>query len=231
MSAAIAIFAKAPIPGRVKTRLVPPLSPEEAAAVARACLETTLRRFAPVLEAPITLFLDGEADRELRALAGSLGVRLAPQVGADLGSRLEAAFASLRAGGVRKTVALGSDSPTVNPAWIARAVASLDAHDVVIGPTEDGGYYLIGLRADAPELFRGIPWSTDRVARATLDRAGAIGLAVDVLPAWYDIDDIPTLRRALADGAEHFPDSVHRLMETHSSAVTAPAPPSPSPVR
>ena len=135
MSAAIAIFAKAPVPGRVKTRLVPPLSPEGAAAVARACLEATLRRFASVPEAPITLFLDGEADGALRALAGSLGIGIAPQVGADLGTRLEAAFGSLRAGGAAKTVALGSDSPTVDPAWIARAVASLDAHDVVIGPT------------------------------------------------------------------------------------------------
>ncbi|HEY6221307.1 MAG TPA: TIGR04282 family arsenosugar biosynthesis glycosyltransferase, partial [Candidatus Eisenbacteria bacterium] len=148
MSTAIAILAKAPTPGRVKTRLVPPLTPGEAAAVARSCLEATLRRFAPVLEAPLTLFLDGEADGALRALAGSLGVGIAPQVGADLGARLEAAFGSMRQGGAGKTVALGSDSPTINPAWIARAIASLDTHDVVIGPTEDGGYYLIGLRAE-----------------------------------------------------------------------------------
>ncbi|HYR69360.1 MAG TPA: TIGR04282 family arsenosugar biosynthesis glycosyltransferase [Candidatus Dormibacteraeota bacterium] len=231
MSAAIAIFAKAPIPGRVKTRLVPPLSREEAAAVARACLETTLRRFAPLLEAPIALFLDGEADGTLRALAGSLGVGIVPQVGADLGARLEGAFRSLREGGATKTVALGSDSPTVNPAWIAHAIASLDTHDAVIGPTEDGGYYLIGLRAPAPELFRDIPWSTDRVARATLARASALGLAVDLLPAWYDVDDIPTLRRALADGAEYFPDSIHRLVDARSSAVTASNPSSPSRAR
>ncbi|HKW50162.1 MAG TPA: DUF2064 domain-containing protein, partial [Candidatus Eisenbacteria bacterium] len=129
-AAAIAIFAKAPVPGRVKTRLVPPLSPEEAAAVARACLEVTIRRIAHAVDGPVTLFLDGEADAALRALAGSLGVGIAPQVGADLGSRLEAAFQSLRQGGAAKTIALGSDSPTVDPAWIARAIGSLDAHDV-----------------------------------------------------------------------------------------------------
>lgn len=199
MSSAIAILAKAPVPGRVKTRLVPPLTPEEAADVARACLETTLRRCAPALDAPITLFLDGEADRALQALAESLGVPIVPQVGADLGARLVEAFRLLRGRGAARTVALGSDSPTIDPAWIARAVASLDTHDAVIGPTEDGGYYLIGVRADIPELFRDIPWSTDSVARATLERASALGIAVDVLPTWYDVDDIASLRRALVD--------------------------------
>ena len=221
MSAAIAIFAKAPMPGRVKTRLVPPLSPEEAAAVARACLETTLRRFAPAHEAPITLFLDGEPDRAVRELVGSLGIGIAPQVGADLGARLEAAFGLLREGGATKTVAIGSDSPTVDPAWIVRAITSLDTHDVVIGPTEDGGYY----------LFRDIPWSTDSVAGATLARASALGLTVDLLPTWYDVDDIATLRRALADGAEYFPASIHRLVADRASAVTASNPGSPSRAR
>ena len=230
MSAAIAIFAKAPVAGQVKTRLVPPLSPEEAAAVARACLEATLRRFVPALEAPVTLFLDGEADGALRALAGSLGVEIAAQVGADLGARLEAAFRLLRAGGAGRTVAVGSDSPTLDPAWVAQAVGSLEKHDVVVGPAEDGGYYLIGLRAEAPELFRDIPWSTDRVAEATLARANALGLAVDVLPAWYDVDDIPTLRRALADGGELFPESIHRLVGDRASAVTGQNPPTPRPL-
>jgi len=229
MSTAIAIFAKAPVAGRVKTRLVPPLSPEEAAGVARACLGATLRRVAPAVDAPITLFLDGDADGALRALAVSLRVGIVPQAGADLGARLEAAFRSLREGGAGKTLALGSDSPTINPEWIERAVASLDAHDVVIGPTEDGGYYLIGMRGEAPELFSDIPWSTDGVARATLARASKLGLAVDLLPTWYDVDNIPTLRRALADGAEQFPDSIHRLVEAFSSAVTGPSPPTPRP--
>ena len=231
MTTAIAILAKAPAPGRVKTRLVPPLTPEEAAAVARACLDATLRRIAPAVDAPITLFLDGEPDGALRALAESLGVGIVPQIGVDLGARLEGAFGSLRRGGATKTVALGSDSPTIDPAWISRAIASLDTHDIVIGPSEDGGYYLIGLRAEVPELFRDIPWGTDGVAGATLARASNLGLAIDVLPAWYDVDDIATLRRALADGAEHFPTSIHRLVDARSSVITEPTPPSPSPAR
>ena len=236
MSAAIAVFAKAPVPGRVKTRLVPPLTPEEAAAVARACLETTLRRFAPAVDAPITLFLDGEADSALQALAQSLGVPIVPQAGADLGARLVEAFRSLRGGGATITVALGSDGPTIDPAWIARAIASLDTHDVVIGPTEDGGYYLIGVRGNIPELFSKIPWSTDSVARATLERASALGIAVDVLPTWYDVDDIATLRRAIADGAGYLPEPIHRLVAARTTPVltggsklpfTGPTPPSP----
>jgi len=220
MSTAIAIFAKAPVPGRVKTRLVPPLAPEDAAAVARACLETTLRRFAPAaLNVPVTLFLDGEADRALQTLTESLGVPIVPQVGADLGARLAEAFRSLREGGAARIVVLGSDSPTIDVAWIARAIASLDSHDAVIGPTEDGGYYLIGLRAEVPELFREIPWSTDSVARATLERASALGIAVDVLPTWYDVDDIATLRRALAEGVGAFPEPIHRLVAAHAGPV------------
>jgi uncharacterized protein len=217
VSTAVAIFAKAPVPGLVKTRLVPPLSFEEAAAVARACLETTLRRFASVVDAPVTLFLDGDADDALRALAGSLGVRIAPQLGANLGARLEAAFRSLREAGATQTVAIGSDSPTLDPAWIVRAIASLDTHDAAIGPTEDGGYYLIGVRGIIPELFRGIPWSTDSVARTTFERASALGLSVHILPVWYDVDDVATLRRALADGAS-FPDLAHRLQPTRTPA-------------
>jgi rSAM/selenodomain-associated transferase 1 len=200
MSAAVAIFAKAPVPGGVKTRLVPPLTPEVAAAVARACLETTLRRFVPAVNAPFTLFLDGEADWALRVLAAELGVPIVPQVGADLGGRLVAAFRSLRQGGATRTLAIGSDSPTLDPSRIADAIAALDADDAVIGPTEDGGYYLIGVRGEVDGIFNEIPWSTGAVAQATLERAAALGLSVRKLPEWYDVDDIASLRRALADG-------------------------------
>lgn len=208
MIAAIAIFAKAPVAGRVKTRLVPPLTQEEAATVARACLETTLRRFVPAVDAAFTLFLDGEADATLVELAAELRVPIVAQAGADLGARLSTAFRSLREGGASKVLALGADSPTLDPAWIADAIVALDSHDVVIGQTEDGGYYLIGLRGGVEGIFEGIPWSTDRVTRATLERAAALGLRVHQLPVWYDVDDVPSLRRALADGAGYLPESI-----------------------
>jgi glycosyltransferase A (GT-A) superfamily protein (DUF2064 family) len=109
-------------------------------------------------------------------------------------------------------VALGSDSPTLDPSWIADAIAALDADDAVIGPTEDGGYYLIGVRGEVDGIFTEIPWSTDAVARATLERAAALGLSVRKLPEWYDVDDMTSLRRALADGAGDSWDPIHDLV-------------------
>lgn len=205
MSAAIAILAKAPVPGRVKTRLVPPLTPEEAAGVARACLDATLRRFVPAIDAPFTLFLDGEADGALAALAASLGVPIVPQGEGDLGVRLRAAFRSLRDGGATTTVAIGSDSPTLDPARIVEAIAALDTRDVVIGPTEDGGYYLIGVRGDRDGIFEDIPWSTGGVFGVTLERARAHGLVTHRLAPWYDVDDPTTLTRAIAEARGLFP--------------------------
>ncbi len=197
--AAIAFFAKAPIPGRVKTRMVPPLTPDAAARIARGCLEISLRRFVPAVAAPFTLFLDGIADSALLDLAGALGVPIVPQARGDLGERLRAAYRVLREGGAGKTIAIGSDSPTLDPRWISDAIAALDTHDLVIGPCEDGGYYLIGSRDDVPEVFNEIPWSTADVTARTLERARALGLSVHELPVWYDVDDIPSLARAMAD--------------------------------
>lgn len=199
MSAALALFTKAPVPGQVKTRMVPPLSHDEAAAVAWACLDSSLRRFVPAVPVPFTLFLDGEADAPLRALAAELSVPIVAQAAGDLGARLEAAFRNLRAAGATRTLAIGSDSPTLDPVWIGEAVSALDENDVVIGPAEDGGYYLIGVRGDAAGIFREIPWSTREVALMTRERAGALGLSVHSLPSWYDVDDLPSLARAMGD--------------------------------
>jgi len=192
------VFAKAPVPGKVKTRLVPPLSHAEAADVARACLETTLTRFAPA-SARRTLLLDGAADPDLRAICRSQRVTIARQSRGDLGARLRAAFRGQRG----PVIAMGSDSPTLDPARIEEAASALATRDVVLGPAEDGGYYLIGVRrAEASErLFRAIPWSTADVARITLDRARSLGLTVHLLPEWYDVDDPETLRRAIEDAA------------------------------
>jgi uncharacterized protein len=223
MSAEVAIFAKAPVPGRVKTRLVPPLTPEEAAGVARACLEATLRRFVPAVDTRFTLFLDGEADSALRALAADLGVPIVAQVGEDLGARLKAAFSRMREDGASKVLALGSDSPTLDPSWIADAVAALDTADVVIGPTEDGGYYLIGCRGTTDGIFDEIPWSTDAVARVTLERANTLGLTVRLLPTWYDVDDIPTLQRALSEGVGYLSEPINHVL-AHAAPVLSEGP-------
>ena len=199
MDTAVAILAKAPIPGRVKTRLSPPLTPEEAARVARASLLETLRRFVPAAEAQFALFLDGNPDPTLRALAAGLGVGIFPQSEGDLGSRLRAAFGFLRNRGAKVTVALGSDSPTLDPLRLWEAIDALRKHDLVVGPAEDGGYYLIGVRGERDALFGGIPWSTSDVATDTLDRARRLNLSACLLPEWYDIDEPESLLRAIED--------------------------------
>ena len=200
-AAAGAILAKAPVAGRVKTRLVPPLTPEEAASVARACLLDTLRRGPAAVGAAWTLFLDGPPDEALRRRAEADVVRILPQGEGDLGMRLERAFARLRAEGAGRVVAIGADSPTLDPARLAEAFDTLRSHDVVIGPAEDGGYYLIGLSVDAGDFFRETPWSTGDVARVATKRAAARDLSVATLPIGYDIDDEATLRRAAAEAA------------------------------
>ena len=203
MSDAVALFGKAPLAGRVKTRLTPPLTPEEAASVARASLVDTLRRFPRRVPAAWTFFLDGDADAAIEAEAAAASVRILPQGDGDLGERLARAFTRLRVEGAARVVAVGTDSPTLDPALVGAGLAALQDADVTIGPAEDGGYYLIGVSAnvDVEALFRAVPWSTAAVARVTGERAASLGLRVARLPEWYDVDDAASLRRAANDPA------------------------------
>ncbi len=196
---AVALFAKAPVAGRVKTRLSPPLSAEEAAEVAAACLYDTLARVSTQWGVALTLFLEGKAEETLEAFAAHLKVPIVPQSEGPLGGRLRAALGTLLDAGHPCAIAIGSDSPTLPTARIAAAAAALRVHDAVLGPAEDGGYYLIGVSRPAWALLEGIPWSTTDVARATRERAAAAKISLAELEPWYDVDDAETLRRALAD--------------------------------
>ena len=193
---AIALFAKAPLAGRVKTRLVPPLTHQDAARIARASLEDTARFIIPAVPAPWTLFLDGDPDRALRSLAEEAGLAILPQRGEGLGERLADAFRELRSRGARRVLAIGSDSPTLQPERILEAIDALAVCDLTLGPTEDGGYYLIGTSGDHAAIFEEIPWSSGAAAAATLERARALNLEVRLLAPWYDLDDTASLRRA-----------------------------------
>ena len=198
---AAGIFAKVPRAGFVKTRLVPPLTPEEAARIARVCLEETLRRFPAEVPAEWTLFLDGEPEAWLRRTAAGRRVGLAGQGAGDLGARLARAFRGFRDRGARRAIVIGSDSPTLAPERIRSAIECLEDADVVLGPTRDGGYYLVGAGVPCEELFARIPWGTDRVLAETMKRAAESGWRVTTLPAWYDLDGIQDLRRAALDAA------------------------------
>jgi rSAM/selenodomain-associated transferase 1 len=186
---ALGIFVKAPIPGRVKTRLAEDIGPSGAAevywrlgrqivaATAGSGYQTTVW-FTPAAEgAFVREWLDG---------VGRVAFR--PQVGANLGDRLASAFVSEFAAGARRVVMIGSDCPGVNRGIIQEAFNALGAHDVVLGPALDGGYYLIGLAAPQPGLFRGVAWSTAGVARQTRARAAALGLSCRVLRPLRDVD-------------------------------------------
>ena len=195
------IVAKAPRPGHAKTRLAPVLTSEQGSAMARAFLLDTLDVARRARGVAVRVICPGEADAAyLRHLCGR-DVGLVCQPGFGLGAALEACFRHGLADGFGKVAVLGSDSPTLSPRVIERAFAALDDHELAIGPSEDGGYYLLGARAVHPSLFRDMVWSTDRVYAETLIRAGRAGLRAATLPRWYDVDTPEDLARLARDVA------------------------------
>ena len=196
---ALAVMTKAPRAGQVKTRLVPPLSPEEAAqlnicflrdtaaAIAKAC-GTSARGvgvYTPLgAEAVYIDILPGDFE-------------LLPQRGDGFGERLAFATEDLFQCGFASVCLIDSDSPTVSADVHAEAVEMLSkpGDRVVLGPSDDGGYYLIGMKRHHPQLFERVDWSTERVLEQTEQRASELSLEVSLLPTGYDVDDAATLRR------------------------------------
>jgi rSAM/selenodomain-associated transferase 1 len=194
-------MAKAPRPGQVKTRLCPPLGPRDAAALSRAFLLDRIEQVRGLGARLAIAYAPADAQPVFRALAP--GFELIPQRGPDLGARMSAAIEDLVAAGAAGAILVGTDSPTLPTEYLAEAAGRLAASDadLVLGPSEDGGYYLIGLRAPRPELFREIAWSTPAVLPETIHRARALGLRTASLPAWFDVDtgdDLDRLERELA---------------------------------
>jgi uncharacterized protein len=203
-SCGIAVMAKASAPGLTKTRLVPPLTYEEAAALNTAFLRDVAdnillaaRNAAP--HAGIVGYAaygpPGSQEFFRRELPQSIGLMAAwlPDFGACLLHAIEQIFAPGHAG----AVVLNADSPTL-PTTLLNETAEMLARPgdrAVLGPSSDGGYYLLGLKVAHRRMFEDIAWSTERVAEQTLQRAREIGLDVHLLPTWYDVDDIETLRR------------------------------------
>jgi hypothetical protein len=201
MSSALAIFAKAPIPGQVKTRLCPPLSLEDATRLYECFLLDTVARACSLADVHVFVAIT-PADTELvfRALL-PFPVRYVSQRGATLGEREANVFAELFHQGFSRVVIIGSDIPTMPVAHLRDAFTLLESPDtdVVLGPSEDGGYYLIGARALQPALFENVHWSTASVLEETLAQAGRAGLRVAQIPAWYDVDEEDDLRKLIAE--------------------------------
>lgn len=182
----VCVFAKAPEPGKVKTRLVPTLRAEEAADLYRAMLLDTVGVAEWAHAEVVIAFTPHAARGTLERLLGRHRTYL-PQGPGDLGDRLAYAFERLCGGG-RAVIVVGSDCPGLDPDRIDQAAEALKGSDVVVGPSLDGGYYLIGLNRPRPELFEGVPWSTERVFESTMERIDAAGLDVSVLPTERDLD-------------------------------------------
>jgi len=199
---AMAIMAKAPRVGEVKTRLVPPLSPEQAAALGTAFIRDIAGNILAAAEAaPIEGYVAYSPAGSEAVFTPLLpeGIRLLPPRGMGLGIGLWHAAEDLLGAGYGAVCLVNADSPNLPTAFLVQAVRTLrePGDRVVLGPAEDGGYYLIGLKYPHRRLFEDVAWSTERVFQQTLGRAAELGLETVTLPRWYDVDDIASLRRLL----------------------------------
>jgi rSAM/selenodomain-associated transferase 1 len=201
---ALAMMIKAPRPGASKTRLSPPLTPLEAAAISTCFLQDTTANIAQTIiaagdrqhpAAGIAVYTPVGLESAFAGLL-PMGFCLVAQRGELFGDRLIHALEDLLALGYGAVCLIDSDSPTLPAESLRLAVDALarPGDRMVLGPSEDGGYYLIGLKHAHRRLFEDIDWSTERVAAQTLARAAELGLEVVALPTWYDVDDAATLR-------------------------------------
>jgi rSAM/selenodomain-associated transferase 1 len=190
----LAVIAKAPVAGRVKTRLCPPCTPAEAAALAEAALRDTLAAMAGAAQTA------GRAVARAIVLDGAAGAwvdgeRVVAQRGGGLDERLAAAFADLGGG---PALIVGMDTPQLTGALLAEALVALDDHDAVLGPAADGGYWGIGLRRADPRVFLGVPMSVDHTLAEQRARLAELGLDVADVATLVDVDTIEDAARVAA---------------------------------
>lgn len=191
------MFAKAPVPGAVKTRLAAVLDARAAAELHERLVRQALATATAGGRAAVELWCTPDVDHPFfAACARDFGVRLRPQRGADLGERMAHAFDATR----EPLVVIGADCPALTPAHLDAAHRALATHEVVVAPAEDGGYVLIGLRAPAASIFQGIPWGSDAVLAATRTRSAAAGLRMAELPTLWDVDRPEDYARLAREG-------------------------------
>jgi rSAM/selenodomain-associated transferase 1 len=195
---ALVVMARYPQAGTTKTRLARAIGDEEAVHLYRAFLSDLAQRFATQTCDLHWAYTPAEVDYQafLATLAPSLvpHMRAFPQQGADLGARLHQVFRWTYARGYRRTIVIGSDSPHLSFDIVAQARQALDEADVVLGPADDGGYYLIAMRRPH-DVFRGIPMSTSLVTQLTFELARRQGLSVYTLEHVFDVDEVADLLR------------------------------------
>jgi uncharacterized protein len=222
----IAVMAKASLPGRAKTRLVPPLMQDEAALFNTAFLKDIADNLAAAgAEADIAGYMAYGPPGSERFFRDTVprSIGLFEIWLPNFGDCLFATINELFARGHAAAVVLNSDSPTLPTSVLIEAARALaePGDRAVLGPASDGGYYLLGLKAPHARIFEAIDWSTERVARQTLERADEIGLQVHTLPTWYDVDDLQALQTLHAElqGAYSFAAGLVPHHATHTAGL------------
>ena len=200
-STCLGLFAKYWQPGHVKTRLAGSLGADNSAAIYRRMVETVLHRLGRVGGDHLLAYTPADRSGQFEAILPT-GWRMEPQSGSDLGSRMGGYFFRRFAEGYERVLLLGTDSPDLPLAHIRTALDSLATHDVVLGPTEDGGYYLVGASRRVPPIFGPLPWGTPDLWRATVAALGSTDLAFQALDAWYDVDQEADYHRLVTRIAE-----------------------------
>jgi rSAM/selenodomain-associated transferase 1 len=194
----LVIMAKAPRPGAVKTRLTPSLSPEVVTDFYRCLLDDTLELAWSLGDVEVAIMCPDSDVNELAQLAGK-DVSVVPQKGEGLAAGLTSVFAHFAEDHQRRTIAFNSDSPHLPRSVLEDAFETLAAHDVIVGPTDDGGYYLVGAKASHPALFASDGMGTSTALERLLSNALALELSVGFSDPFYDIDVADDLTRLAAE--------------------------------
>ena len=191
----LVVVAKAPVPGEVKTRLYPKLTIDEATDLYRCFLQDRIKEIGRLTEIDLAISYTPEESKEYFSRFITNGFHLFPQRGKNLGERLSNIFKDKLADKYDAVSIIDSDTPDLPRSIVQQSFQLLMSNgvDAVFGPCDDGGYYLVAMRRPQPDLFQHIPWSTEAVLAATLERANAIGLKAELLPRWNDLDTFEDL--------------------------------------
>lgn len=191
----LVVVAKAPVPGEVKTRLCPDLTIGEATHLYSCFIQDRIKEIGNLTAMDLAISYTPEDSKQYFTRFISNGFHLFPQRGKDLGERLSNIFEDKLADEYDAVSIIDSDTPDLPRSIVQQSFQLLMSNgvDAVFGPCDDGGYYLVAMRRPHPDLFQHIPWSTETVLAATLERAGKLGLKVELLPRWNDLDTFEDL--------------------------------------
>jgi uncharacterized protein len=213
------LMAKQPSVGRTKTRLCPPLSLAEAAAFYEAMLLDTLALAGSLTEAQLAAAVTPAAAQEYFETITPPGTLVYPVEGENLGECLLKTMQTAFNAGFKKVLVLNTDGPSLPQPYLIQALEFLETNDLVLGPGQDGGYYLIGMKCPHPQIFQDISWSTDQVLEQSLARANSLGLSTALTPSWYDVDTVVDAARLVYELSALPPE---RLVHTRSFLETLP---------